>query len=277
MDALQGLGTNLSSVSLTASQAVNPVSLLLLNQAASLGTGQFGQGSTIVALSGAGQVFSAAAIFQDQLAALHSGSDGSGIGENFGNDVASLAAEAQFLVDAFNGVQDGLTANALTGGLGSSATLAAAFSQDLGSASQAVFDNGDSTLTRLSQIGINFTASVSAGGHLSVDLATLKSAFATDGAGAFSLLQEAAQAFSTVAGEAVGQARSSFDVLSALTQLDVVGQFLGGNSSLVTGNNANLSDLMLLEFLGAPDSGSRGTLNDILALNQFNLVSSLLG
>lgn len=279
MDAIQSIAntTNVSALGLVSTQAVNPVQSFLAAAASPVSAGLFGQSSSIVALSGASQVFSAAAIFQDQVAALQPGA-ASGIGQNFGSDVTSFAAEAQFLVDAFNGVQNSLATLAVVGGLGSSADLGIAFTQALADAAQTSFDNGDSNLTQLTQIGINFQASDSGGGSLSIDLNTLKSAFASNPAGAFSLLAKAAQAFDGVATDTVGQAQSNFTLLGALTQLGITDQFFGSSQLTGTGGT-NLSDLMLLEFLGGIDStgNSGGALQNLLALNEFNLVSTLLG
>ena len=274
MAAIQGVSANLAALGLIASQAISPVNVLQSATASSLSAGLFGQSSAIVNLSGAGQLLSLATTFQDQLATFQPGTTNSGIGQNFGSDVASLAAEAQFVVDAFNGAQSNLAALASGGGLGSSSGLALAFTQSLASASQDTFANGGSALTRLAQLGINLQPNAAGGNSLGIDLNALKSAFATDQNGAFSLLDQAAQAFTTVATDTVTQAQNSFSALGALTQLGLTDQFLGNSSLFSTGNGSTFADLLLLESFGGSNSGG---LQNLLALNEFNLVSTLVG
>jgi len=277
MDAIQGISANIAPLRLSATQAIRPASVLQAVTASTVTAGLFGQSSTIVNLSGAGQLLSVAATFQDRLATFQPGTAASGIGQNFGTDVASLAAEAQFVVDAFNGVQSNLAALGGVGGLGSSSGLAAAFTEGLSSASQATFANGDSALTRLAQVGINFESSASGGNSLSIDLDTLKSAFTTDPAGAFSLLAQAADAFKTVAADTVGQAQNNFSALDVLAQSGLTDQLLGNNSLFASGNGIDFADLLLLESFGGNNSINSSVLQNLVALNQFNLVSSLVG
>lgn len=277
MDAIQGISANIASRSLNATQAIRPASILQAVSASTLTAGLFGQGSAIVNLSGAGQLLSLAATFQDRLATFQPGTAASGIGRNFGSDVASLAAEAQFVADAFNGVQSSLAALGGVGGLGSSGGLAAAFSAALSRASQAAFANGDSALTRLAQLGINFESSASGGNSLSIDLDTLKSAFTSDPAGAFSLLGKVADAFKTAAADTVGQAHNNFSALGVLAQSGLADQLLGNNSLFASGNGIDFSDLLLLESFGGNNSINSSVLQNLVALNEFNLVSTLVG
>lgn len=276
MDAIQGFSTDLT-LGLIASQALNPVGSAQTQATGNLVASLLEQGSAVVDLSGAGQLLSIADTFQSQLAAFQPGTANSGVGQNFGDDLASLAAEAQFLVDAFNNAQSNLSNLASVGGLGSSDSLAAAFTLTLSDASQQNFSNGDSSLTRLAQLGISLQPSADGSNRLSIDLDTLKSAFAADQSGAFSLLSGAADAFRSVAADTVSQAEGNFATAGALSQLELSSQFFGSNSLTTTGNGFNLADLLFLESLGGSGSGNTNTLQNVLAFNEFNLVSTLLG
>lgn len=274
VDAMQAFPIGFTSVGLTASPAVNPLGSLQTLGTGTLAASLLGQGSAIVNLSAAGQLLSIADTFQSQLASFQPGATNSGIGLHFGDDLASLAAEAQFLVDAFNGAQRNL---ASLGGLGRSQGLAAAFTLALSNVSQETFTNGASALTQLAQLGINLEATAAGSSRLSVDLDTLKSAFASDPAGAFSLLAGAADAFRSAAADTVGQALGNFAAASILSQVEFSNQFFGSGSLFATGNGFNLADLLFLESLGGGAAGNANIQQHLLALNEFNLVSTLLG
>lgn len=274
MDAIPGLSTDFRSLELLASQALNPVGGVQTLATSNLLASLLGQGSAIVNLSGTGQLLSIADTFQNQLAIFQPGAANSGGGQNFDDGLASLAAETQFIVDAVNNARNSLANLAGFGGLGSSGSLAAAFTQALSNVSRQAFANGGSSLTRLEQLGIRLGPSAAAGNSLSIDLDTLKAAFATDQTGAFSLLAEAADAFRKLAADTVTQAETNFATASALSQFDFSNQFFGSNSLLTSGNGFNLANLLFLESLGGSNSTTR---QNLLALNEFNLVSALLG
>lgn len=244
---------------------------------AALGLGR--TDSSVVELSGSGRLLSAVATFREQLAALRPGQGGSGLGENFGKDLASLAAEAQFFADAFNGLQqatDGAQGafDAFGGGV-LAGRIAAAQAGQLG----ASYANGESALTRLDQLGIRLeparfdpASSAFAGQRLGIDLATLRSAFASDPEGAFTLLGQAADAF---AGQADGYLAQAAGVASALGRWNWLEDSLALSGGLTDNNPAfGLSELLLLGSLGQGDSAS--LLQRRLALDQFALVSTLL-
>lgn len=244
---------------------------------AALGLGR--TDSSVVELSGSGRLLSAVATFREQLAALRPGQGGSGLGENFGKDLASLAAEAQFFADAFNGLQqatDGAQGafDAFGGGV-LAGRIAAAQAGQLG----ASYANGESALTRLDQLGIRFeparfdpASSAFAGQRLGIDLATLRSAFASDPEGAFALLGKAADAF---AGQADGYLAQAAGVASALGRWSWLEDSLALSGGLTDNSPAfGLSELLLLGSLGQGDSAS--LLQRRLALDQFALVSTLL-
>lgn len=244
---------------------------------AALGLGR--TDSSVVELSGSGRLLSAVATFREQLAALRPGQGGSGLGENFGKDLASLAAEAQFFADAFNGLQqatDGAQGafDAFGGGV-LAGRIAAAQAGQLG----ASYANGESALTRLDQLGIRLeparfdpASSAFAGQRLGIDLATLRSAFASDPEGAFTLLGQAADAF---AGQADGYLAQAAGVASALGRWSWLEDSLALSGGLTDNSPAfGLSELLLLGSLGQGDSAS--LLQRRLALDQFALVSTLL-
>lgn len=264
MDPLLGITANTSLFGIGANRAITQIGTLLGSGPSLFASSVFGTSSTVVELSGLGQLLSTATTFQDQLAALRPGTPTSGGGENFGTDVASLAAEAQAFVDAFNNLQSNIanineTSSLLGSGIPGTSGLVLA----LDTQAQASLANGESALTSLADIGITFqpTTIPGGGGRLSIDLEALKSAFASDGAGAFSLLSEAANTFGDLARDFVSQSGAQFSTLGALFQASAADQFLAGN------------------FLFLAQSGLNGTSAQqvITALNQYALVSTLLG
>ena len=274
MDTIQSVTSNFATSGLVNTQALGAVRSATASAESQLALGLFGQDSSVLALSASSQLLSAASLFQDQVTALRPGAADSGIGQNFGNDGTSLAAEAQFLVDAVNGVQQGLAAN----GTLASSGLATAFVRNLASISQNSFDNGNSSLTQLSQLGITAQTSASGTSTLAIDLGTLQSAFAADPAGAFSLLGQAAQAFGKAAGNTIDQAQSNVDTLGVVAGLGVFQQFFGNGGLLANSNGLNFSDLLLLDSLQAVgvNNGGSSALQNLVAISQFNLVSTLL-
>lgn len=222
--------------------------------------------TTLVDLSILGQVVSSAATFQDQLHALQPGTATSGGGQNFGTNFASLTAETQSLVDAFNMLQDNirLSGSPFFGG------AAFALRQALDTQAQAIYANGNSALTNLSQLGIQFQpSSLPGGGSLSIDLAKLQTAFNSDAAGAFSLLSKAVTALGTTAGNFVEQSGGRYAILAVLQQ--ITGSLLSDNqSSNDDFNSANLQNNWLL-------SGSAEVQKRLGAMNEFAAVSSMVG
>ena len=278
MDSLLGINASAPLINIGTSGAITPTTGLLASELGLSTPGLFGSSSasTVVELSGEGQLLSAAVTFQNQLQLLQPGTAGSGGGRNFGTDFASLAAEVQSFVDAFNGLQNTITNITSTSSLlGANVTGAAGLTQSLNAQAQASFNNGNSALTSLSQLGITFEAPVLPGGSgsLSIDLSTLQSAFNTDATGAFSLLAQAANAFNNLTGGFVAQAGGSSSSLSALSQTSVGAELLANSLYAQAQANGNLSSLLTIESL----TGVASMPQVLLAMNEYNLVSGLLG
>lgn len=265
MDYLPGIIANTPLIGIGANGTISPSGSLLATELNLLSPGLFGGSSAVVQLSGQGRLLSAAASFQEQLQALKPGSATSGGGQNFGTDVASLAAEAQSLVDAFNSLQNIVAnINVTTGLEGGSVLGISGLVESLNSQVLANYAVSNSGLTRLSQLGITFKLNQLTGsGSLSVDLATLKSAFESDPAGAFALLASAVSSLGDIAGSFVVKAGGQFSALDALSQ--------------VSNGNAYLSGFIAENLLAQTQSGSKTNLQQVLlALNEYALVSSLL-
>lgn len=281
MDPLLAIIGSTPAISLGTNGTVTATGGALASDLGFLTAGSFGGASTVVELSGLSQVLSAAATFQEQLGALRPGSATSGGGQNFGTDVASLAAEAQSMVDAFNNLQNNIVnANATGSLLGAGVPGASALAQALDAQAQASYTNINSSLSNLAQLGIVFQPSQgSGGGSLSIDLATLKSAFSTDAPGAFSLLSKAATEFADLGGSFVGQAGTQFSTLAALAQSSADNQFLTNSilSLAPTSGSFNLAGLLAIESLRQGSLGGANAQSAILALSQYALISTLLG
>lgn len=282
MYPLAGINANSPLANIFASGGIAPSSAL---RATGLGLSSgilFDNTSTVVELSGLGRLLSAATQFQDHLLALKPGSATSGGGTNFGTDFASLAAEVQSFVDAFNGLQNSIAdigaTNPLPGGNSTvvQGTFAQGLSRSLDAQAQADYVNGASTLTNLSQLGISFqpAALPGGGGRLSIDLDALQSAFDTDAAGAFSLLSEAANAFGDLGGSFVVQGTRQYVSLAALAQLSSSLTLFGGGLFSPGQNNIGLFDNLLLAEALASGANIHQT---VRAIGQYRLVENLFG
>lgn len=283
MDPLLGISANTPLtplISIGSNGAVTPSFGLLASELSLSTPTLFGSSSTVVELSGAGQLLSAAATFQEQIQALQPGSATSGGGQNFGTDFASLAAETQSFVDAFNNLQSDISNINVTGNLfGGGATIASGLTQSFNAQVQANYSNANSALSNLSQLGIEFQPSPlpGGGGSLSINLSTLQSAFNSDAAGAFSLLSKAASAFGDVAGSYVAQANSQYSALAALAQFSSgVGSFssLISNSLLSQGQSGNFNIANLLS--SGSLTGNPNVQQMLIAMNEYAMVSGLL-
>lgn len=277
MDSVVGIVASTPLTGIDANTAIIQGTRVVRSGSGAVTAGVFGA-STWVELSGLGQALSATAAFQDQLGRLQPGTATSGGGQGFGIDLPSLAAEAQSLVDAFNRLQNGVSAFQRSNGF-SSATSGLA--QGLNAQAQAEFDNGDSALTRLSQIGIVFHpgAVAGSGGSLTVDMDLLEAGFAADPAGAFSLLSQATRGFGEVANRFVEVAGNDLTTLGALGRVSGADQLLGNSFlSPLLGGGFDLAAALALEPLTRGTAlGGSNNLQAILAANQFALVSTLLG
>lgn len=274
MNSLFGISAVTPLVNSSNTGAITPSDSLLAAELSLSVPDLFAGTATLVDLSGAGQLLSAAANFENQLLALRPGTTTSGGGQNFGTDFASLAAEAQNFVDAYNNFQSAITNISSTVSLpGDSLVGAASLIDSLNTQAQAGFSNGTSSLTTLAQIGIAFHPSQWPGGagSLSINLSTLQSAFNADAAGAFSLLSGAANAFSGVAGSFITQGGSQSSI-AELTQAAIVAQMLNNDLFSQAQTNDNLGTLLGIESL----TGTTSLPQVILAMNEYTLVSGLL-
>lgn len=283
MSSVLGISNSTSPFGITATNAVALTRALMAPEENPLSSGVFGGSSTVVELSGLGQVLSAASAFKEQLAALQPGTATSGGGQNFGTDVASLAAEAQSFVDAFNNLQSNIVNNGAGSLFGGSSTLGSGLAPALDTAVQGNFANGSSTFSNLAQIGIVFQpAQFPGGSNLSIDLAKLKSAFQADAAGSFSLLGQAATSLGGLADDFVTQATPQVSDFRLLAQTLAFNQVTDNSFPSLgqTTGSLNFADLLALEmdFSNGQGNAFAPTLQQsFLAMNQFNLVSTLLG
>lgn len=267
----------ISPLGLSGTSALRPVSTNFAATAASLSL--FSGSSTIVDLSSFGQLLSAVANFENRLSVLRPGSSNSGIGQNFGTDFGSLAAETQYFVDSFNNLQGSLGELNFPFGTVPASSPAAQLSGDLQARVDEAFDNGESAFTQLSDLGIELRPSLlpGVGGGLSIDMEALRSAFEADPEGSFSLLARAADAFATLATEFTASSDGTTSLLAAQLQFSslqlTLGLFDGSNDASQSGFQ-NLNDLLTLASLG--NGGPESQARVVAALNEFSLVSSLL-
>jgi len=280
MNSLTGINANTPVANIFASGVIAP-STALRTTDLSLSSGiLFDNSSTTVELSGVGRLLSAATRFQEHLQALKPGSETSGGGTNFGTDFASLAAEVQSFVGAFNGLQGTIAdvgATNITNIVPSGGTtFVQGLSRSLDAQAQADYANGSSELTKLSQLGITFQPATLLGGgsKLSVDLDALRSAFDADADGAFSLLSEAANAFGELGGSFAAQGARQYSSLAALAQLSSSMTLFGGGLSTSTQGSTDLfGNLLLAEAL----KNGANIQQTVRAISQYTLVSNLFG
>jgi uncharacterized protein YukE len=282
MDTLLGIGA-VSSPFNVGMIGANAQSVSLLAAELSLSTPDLlNNTSAIVNLSGEGQLLTAAATFQDQLRSLQPGTATSGGGQNFGTDLASLSAETQSFVDAFNGLQSTISnISESSNYLGGNVTGASGLVQSLNTLAQTNYSTGNPMLSNLSQLGIIFKPSLIPGGagSLSINLSTLQSAFNANATDAFSLLSNAASAFGNLAGNFVGQAGNQYSSLAALAQASPIAgsltDYLASSlfSQAQSNGGLNLNNILLNESLNGTISFQQA----VLASNEYSMVSSLLG
>ncbi|HLP97278.1 MAG TPA: flagellar filament capping protein FliD [Sideroxyarcus sp.] len=275
MDPLASINSNASLVGILSSGSTAPTYGLLSSEISLSTPGLFSNASTFVGISARGQLLSAAVAFQNRMQALKPGTATSGGGQNFGTDLASLAAEAQSFVDSFNALQErgadiNTTPNLPSGGVSGAAELL----RSLDTQAQASFANGNSTLNKLAQLGIEFQPSVfpGNGGKLSLDLDKLEAAFNSDAAGAFALLSKAADAFSGVADSFIRESGSQFASVGSLQSslgFSLFADSLGNQTQF----DSNLSNLLNSGLL----TGSPNIRQVFAALNEYTMVSKLFG
>lgn len=266
MDAISNINPNFYLASILANDAVTPSYGLLSSQLSLSTPGIFNNSSTYVGISTRGQLLSAAVLFQNTLR----------LGNVAGaeQDIESLTGNAQRLVDSFNTLQQSAAAlNNTNGVLATGITGAANLTQPLSTQAQAIYANGDSSLTQLSQLGISFQAAgfPGAAASLSLDPDTLQAAFESDAAGAASLLSKATSAFSDVAGKFISQSGSQYATLEALLQSSSDYSLLFNAPQQQTFN-----DLFSL-LSSQPQSGNTNWGQVYSAMNEYNLVSHLFG
>ncbi len=273
MDSLSGINAYVALASLYPGSAVASPANLLASELSLSTPGPYSGSSTLVGLSGLGQVLSAASGFQETLQTLQPGTPTAAGGHNFGTDFASLAAEVQSFIDAFNTTQtilSGVSGSGQLGGTAAAANLGAALNTQV----QANFANSNSSLATLAQLGIEFQPAVIPGqaSKLSLDLETLRSAYAAGSAGAFALLGEAASALSNVAGSFISQSGSQYAALTALTTSPLVATLFGnGQTPQLQANNA------LINLLAGNNLSGANLQQAVSALNEYTLVANLFG
>lgn len=269
MDSIQGLGSYAAIYAVNQNTAVNLANDLLAAELTPLSQGLFGGTSSIVDTSGAGQLLSAASVFQDSLTGLQANIAANGIGP------ANAASVANTLVEAFNTLQAGIAGSAGLGNPFGGGTLDGTnLAQALDSQALASYPNGNSSLTSLSQIGIGFQPAQGFGtGALSLNQDTLQSAFTSDPAGAASLLSQAVDSFASLANTFVAQAGSQYAALSSLMQFTAFDSLFnpGQTSSLLGGYFG------LFGWQNQPQNNLSGadTRNVLLALTNYLAVSQL--
>ncbi|MBI4983804.1 MAG: flagellar filament capping protein FliD [Rhodocyclales bacterium] len=239
--------------------------------------------SSLVELSGLGQVLAAVATFETAVTPLRPAVGGAGgIAQNFGGDFAGVASAAQSFVGAFNDLQNtlGSLRQAATGGLTGS-LLAGQVAAAVDRQATGALANGSSGLTTLEQIGIVFQVSPfgGEGGTLSVDRAQLETAFAADASGTVSLLEQAAQQLGTqtagLAGDS-GNATMLRRLIQSFGSTEQTQSLLGGGQA--GAGQVGLSELFALESANLGNAEGAATLGrQLVGLRQYLFTSSLLG
>jgi hypothetical protein len=275
MSTLSGITASTPFLYPGISAAANPGEALLAAEAGLTPAGLPGNTSTIVELSGESQLLFAVAAFQDQLQSLQPGTASSGQSGN-STDLASFAAEAQSFVDAFNGLQNTLAGISSTSTLlGGSVPDASNLSQSLNALARADFTNGNSGLTELSQLGIEFQPSPLPGqqGRLSLNLGTLQAAFNADAKGAFSLLATVVNSLGEMAGSLANQAGRQLSSLATLAQVTADSSLLSDSLLFQNASSVNgLGSTLALDAL----TGNTNLQQVASAINEYTLISGLL-
>jgi len=165
----------------------------------------------------------------------------------------NLQTQAQSVVSAFNTLQSTL-AN-LQSGSGPAADIASLYAQALNTAATGRISNGSSSLTQLSQLGINFQPATGLAGNptattggLSLDAGSFANAVNANSSGAQSLLSNAIQTLDTIAssfGEAGGTISSTQSAYQSAVSLD----------TLLSNANAPLQTSPSLTELASVQSG----------------------
>lgn len=267
----------ISPLGLSGTSAIRPASTNLVAAASSFSL--LGNSSTIVDLSSFGQLLSAVATFQNRLSVLRPGATDSSLGSNFGADFGSFATEVQHFVDSFNGLQGSLNELGFLFGTVPGSSTGTQLTADLQTSLTRAFDNGESALTRLSDLGIELRPSLIPGvGTLGIDVAKLRTAFESDPAGTFSLLAKAVTEFSALGTAFTSSNGGATGLLAAELQFSALQLGLGLFDTGADRLNAGLpglNDLLTLASLG--NAGRDSQARTLAALNEFSLISSLLG
>ena len=199
-----------------------PVGFELSGSVTALGGTSFDRVSVLVQLSGSGQVLSAVSSFRDQLNALQSTPPDT--------RPAAVLAQAQGLVEAFNGLQDRL--GSLPSGFGSLSGVLTPDQLDLSldQLATAAVTAGSSSLAGLASIGIQLQSTVSpetgqTGLVLRIDQAVLNAAVAANPSGTQAQLAQATAAFLAPLAELEAEVASA-----AVTRSDLL---LLGNATAI--------------------------------------------
>ena len=199
-----------------------PVGFELSGSVTALGGTSFDRVSVLVQLSGSGQVLSAVSSFRDQLNALQSTPPDT--------RPAAVLAQAQGLVEAFNGLQDRL--GSLPSGFGSLSGVLTPDQLDLSldQLATAAVTAGSSSLAGLASIGIQLQSTVSpetgqTGLVLRIDQDVLNAAVAANPSGTQAQLAQATAAFLAPLAELEAEVASA-----AVTRSDLL---LLGNATAI--------------------------------------------
>lgn len=243
--------------------------------APALGGAGLGGGSAVVQLSGYGQLLSAVGGFQSQLQSLGQRFAG-GASSDFFADLSTVSAGAQGLADAFNQLQGRMNdLQRLVGSAPGAPNLMSSFQQALNAQAAAVLANGESILTSLARIGVDFVppAIPGAGGSLGVDLDRLQAALNYDPPGTFSVLSQAARTLGDIATRFAGQTADATMVLGMLAQFQSTQLNLAMNDN--AGFGPGFPGFNDQAALAQPPRDAAGNpLQRAIALNQFARVST---
>lgn len=255
-----GSSLAISPIGLPGLAGITPVAFQLLTTGTTTAVSStFDSASSLVELSGVGQLLSAVSAFRSKLETLQNGSSDT--------SQAGISATAQNFVDAFNGLRDNIGSlqtlfQALPG-----TSLVDQLSLSLNEAATKTIASGSSSIDSLGRIGITLQTSASpdtaTSTTLQIDQNRLNTAVAADPAGTRALLDQVTQSFLELAAGFEAQATGASISLSNLTQPgSTTGQQI--DLSTVLGLNTNST----VQGIGVPTNALQNlsadtVLNDI--------------
>lgn len=243
MDPVTAYTPSSSVAGILASPALTPSYPLLSAELSLSVPALFGSSSTVVGISARGQLLSANVTFQNSLRPLQSRTT---TGET---DLEALSLRAQTLVDAFNTMQATITdIEAQNRASLGSLTGADDLSSALDTQALANYVNVGSTLSSLSQLGIELQPALYPGGssRLTLDSTQLEAAFLADAQGANALLSSVAGSFSAASNTFISRSGSQYPSLDALLQTNKSNDLFSGLPQL---QPMSMSDLLASQSL----------------------------